>query len=366
MSVFPRMGQVSALWLLTVFPLCGCRGGSPGDLAAVDARVVLAARLTHGVGDDVLDAELLRDSTNAEILVRARLGVDSAAVAATRVNALVAANLLRREGRVLRTTVPIVLGHDRSWYDSVTRAWAQAALREVEAPLDTLVQRLTEQGWRAWAHHFIWSQVFDSQRLWAVVQRARVTPPLSPAATWVIYPEHPYKTGTNLFPGRIDTPWFLAVTWSPTHKAQLARLEEAADTFIAVVNGRPVSDSAWRSLGFLGLLGPDGKPAVPILRANDPLLESCRTLAQRWASAVQRALNSRLIAQRLEVELHLAWAMAYHDVSWSALADLVRLHLVPPLPAAGFEPPAHGSAVLVPADPLFLSVLRDSPSSVAH
>jgi hypothetical protein len=358
--------------LMAIAALAACGVDRADRPPEVDPRLLLASRLTHGMGDDVLDSPLMTDSANAVILIEARSGIDTAALAdalglageaATRIEALVGANLLRREGPRVRTTVPIVIGADQVWYDSLAKAWAMSALDEIRTSLDPLLHEVSSRGWEPWTYHFVWSQVFDSQRLWAAIQSVGVTPSLAPAITWVVYPEHPNKTGTNLFPPRAETAWFLAVTWTPDHRTQLGVLETAADAFIDVISGRVVSDSTRRSLTALGLLGTDGRPAVPVLAPDDSLLATVRALAQRWTNTARHTIEPDRIAERLGIEPSVAWAMAYHDVSWHALAELIGLGLVAPIPAAGFSPAARGSAALVPADPQFLAVLLGSDSA---
>jgi hypothetical protein len=76
--------------------------------------------------------------------------------------------------------------------------WAESTLARLEPAIDSLARILHDRGWSDWTYHFA-SQIFDSQRLWTVVQHADVTPSLVPAVTWVVYPANPVKTGTNLF-----------------------------------------------------------------------------------------------------------------------------------------------------------------------
>jgi hypothetical protein len=356
--------------LCAVLLLASCHSASRNVALEIDARTVVASRLTHGLGDDVLDSPLANDSTNATLLVALRHGMDSTTLAGrlgtipdgwARINGLRTAGLVARDSAGFHTTFPIVIGPDRTWYDSVTRAVGAHALRLHEPRFRAILAEVERRGWHAWQYHFIWSQIFDSQHLWAEVSDAGVTPPLAPAITWVIYPQHPFKSGTNYYPGRIDPPAYLAVTWTPAVRSHLRAVELAAEAFVSLVVARRITDSARTALRTAGLLSDSRKPAVPVILANDPLLADLHAISDAYFTTLRKEIDSDFLARRLHCSPGVAWAMAYHDIGWSILQTLVDRGLVAPFGVllsgpAGTVPV--GTTALVPTDSSFTRVLR--------
>jgi hypothetical protein len=322
------------------------------------------------MGDDILDSPVAHDSTNATLLVALRHGMDSSTLARrlgtipdgwARISALRTGDLVARDSTGFHTTFPIVIGPDRTWYDSVTRAVGARALRLHEPRFRAILAEVERRGWHAWQYHFIWSQIFDSQFLWAAVSDAGVATPLVPAVTWVIYPQHPFKSGTNYYPGRIGPPAYLAATWTPAVRSHLLGIEVAADGFLKLMVAGRITDSARTSLRTAGLLSDSVKPAVPVIRANDPLLADLHTASSAYFATLRREIDSDLLARRLHCPPGVAWAMAYHDIGWSVLQSLVDSGLVAPfgISLAGPVGPAPaGTTALVPADSAFARVLR--------
>jgi hypothetical protein len=357
-----------ALWGILL--LGSCHSASRGSAPEIDARTVLASRLTHGLGDDILDSPLASDSINATLLVALRHGLDSSMLTGRlagipdgwgRINGLRSAGLVTRDSSGFHTTFPIVVGLDRTWYDSVTRAIASHAFRVHEARFRAILGEVERRGWHDWQYHFIWSQVFDAQYLWAEVSDAGVAPPLAPAITWVIYPPHPYKSGTNYYPGRIDPPAYLAVTWTPAVKSQLSVVELAADPFLSLLFAKHSTDSARTALRAAGLLSDALTPAIPVISENDSLLAALRATARAYFATLRDEIDSPLLARRLHSSPGVAWAMAYHDVSWSVLESLVDRGLVARFrapPAGGEDRVPAGTTALVPTDTAFTRVLR--------
>jgi hypothetical protein len=278
-----------------------------------------------------------------------------------RVHELGTAGLVARDSTGFHTTFPIVIGSDRTWYDSMTRAVGAQVLRLHESRFRAILAEVDRRGWRAWEYHFIWSQILDSQHLWAEVSDAGIAPPLAPAVTWVIYPPHPFKSGTNYYPGRLDPPAYLAVTWTPGVRAHLPVAESAADPLIGLVVGGQMTDSARAALRAAGFLSDSLTPALPVILANDPLLADLHAISHVYFTTLRNQIDSDLVSRRLHCSPGVAWAMAYHDIGWSILQTLVDRGLVTPFGMSGAEPgnsiPA-GTASLVPTDSAFTRVLR--------
>jgi len=356
--------------LCTVLLLASCHAASSNPALEIDARTVLASRLTHGMGDDILDSPLANDSTNATLLVTLRHSIDSTTLAGrlgmipngwAHITGLRTAGLVARDSAGFHTTFPIVIGPDRTWYDSVTRAVGAHALRLHEPRFKAILLEVERRGWHAWQYHFIWSQIFDSQHLWAEVSDAGVAPPLAPAITWVIYPPHPFKSGTNYYPGRLDQPAFLAVTWTPTVRSHLRAVDLAADAFMNLVVARQITDSARTALRAAGLLSDSLQPNVPVILANDPLLADLQAASSAYFTTLRNEIDSDLLARRLHCSPGVAWVMAYHDIGWSILQTLVDRGFVAPFGGVHSRPagtlPA-GTTALVPTDSAFTRVLR--------
>lgn len=148
------------------------------------------------------------------------------------------------------------------------------------------------------------------------------------------------------------------MTWTPAYREQLT-LENLAESLVSLLNGQPQSAAGLTRLRAAGLLSANDSIALPILGSTDPLLARVRELSERWAHAAIERIDARLFAERLQIDPRVAWAMAYHDVSWDALGSLERAGIVSPLRHARASLVGHGTAVLVPAESGFLALLVD-------
>ena len=60
----------------------------------------------------------------------------------------------------------------------------------------------------------------------------------------------------------------------------------------------------------LGLLDTESRVAIPVLARDDKLLKSLRSVSKKYAKQLSRELDIEPLAQRLDVDLDEAFAMA--------------------------------------------------------
>lgn len=291
---------------------------------------ILAAKLTHGVGEHPLDSELAWDSVNAAILVRARNGVPRPELAADvvdrddRLAALVERGLLRETEDGFQTAFPILLGVEAREYRRLTTELAGTILVRLRPELDRLLTELERRGWSAWGYHFMWSQVFDSQFQWVEMVQRGLVPPLAPSIAWVVYPTHPFMSGTNLYPDdRLDT-HFLAVTWTPQGREVIDVVGgNWRPIYRAALAGRPDTSDV-RLLQRLGLIAADGSIAIPVVSRRDNLYGLLQDASHRFIELLREELALEDLMEATGAGPEVSWAMAYHDIAWDVLRRLTE------------------------------------------
>jgi len=300
----------TAAWPLIapLLALC-CQADSLEDRAAE----ILAARLSHGLGEAPLGAPAAQDPLNQRILVFLRNPVSSREIQRhfpgvrdidARLDALEYAKLVRHDttGKY-RTSFPLLVGDTAERYYQLTRAAADRLEPELVPSFQALFAELAQRGWSAWAYHFAWSEVFDSQFVWTAMVNRKLAPPLIPMITWVVYPEHPFKSGTNYYPTDQRSELLTVVTWTAGRKRVLTEL-----------------GPKWREL--------QSAPGVPVLRASDLLYADLRSMAEAYVHLLEKHLPIEPISALAGSKADHAWEMAYHDVSWELLGRLARRKLI--------------------------------------
>jgi hypothetical protein len=335
---------VLTLGCLMLVPAAGealARGRSTADESArtrkpdeePDPLKVLAAHLSHGIGESPLDSPLVRDRLNAALLVAARRGASRADLLRLvparqdldeRLAALEKARLIFRHGDGIRTTFPILVGrHSEQYYRLVSRTAARSYAK-ILPHVRALVKELRERGWSQWSYHFVWSQVFDSQFVWSGMIERGLAPPLAPVLVWVVYPPHPFKTGTNYYPDDELRDHLLAVSWTPVGANTTGRIGGSwRAVYSSALAGRPVDETAAEQLRRLGLLGAGDRVLVPVVKRDDPLYTRLQRTAHAHVEALKAAMHVRKLASLVGQDERYAWAMAYHDVTWEILARMV-------------------------------------------
>lgn len=337
-----------------------------------DPRVILSAQLSHGIGASPFDSPLLHDSLAAAIAVRARRCAPAALLRQMPVTAsggklleqLISDGVLVARDDRLCTTFPILVGPDREAYASVAGTIANGLRGELAADFSNLLRMVAARGWRDWQYHFLWSQLFDSQFAWAEMTERSLVPPLSQLIAWSVYPDHPFRSGTNYYPDSELRDHWIMVSWRAGGSNTAGILGSVWSlAYDAAVHGRSLSAPDVARLGRAGLVDDLGHLQLPVLKAGDPLIDTLRLLATRYVELLARRLPLDSLTVLTGVDARHSFAMAYHDVSWDIVQALVLSGQVS-VPAA-LEPvhsarPAamRGVAAIVPAYPPFVAQIR--------
>jgi hypothetical protein len=357
-------------------------GRAPADASAPsgmpdrgpDPLTVLAAHLSHGIGSSPLDSPLAQDPVNAALLVAARhraSRVDLLRLVLARQDlderlaALEKAGLIARHGDGFRTTFPIVVGRERALYDRLVSSTAARSHAKIAPHVRALVRELRARGWDLWSYHFVWSQVFDSQFVWSEMVERELAPPLHPVLVWVVYPEHPFKTGTNYYPDDELRDYLLAVTWTPAGANTTGRVGGSwRVVYTSALAGRPADGATAEQLRRLGLLGPGDRVRVPVVRREDPLYARLRRTAHAHVEALRATMPVRRLASLVGQDERYAWAMAYHDVTWEILRRMVargefqRSDALGRSEAEGDAPSMAGTCAVIAAYAPFLRLIE--------
>jgi hypothetical protein len=311
------------------------------------------------------------DPTNAALIVRARGGATAADLRliaggekdlASRLASLQKHGFLRRDGTIVRTAFPILIGRDRERYMRIVSDAAARIEPETRSQWQALIDRVSAAGWGEWAYHFVWSQTMDSGFTWAPMMEEQRVPPLSALIVWVVYPAHPFKSGTNYFPDTELRDRMLAVTWRPGAANTIERVgREWLAVWSAGVNGRATADERSR-LAALGLVGDDGQIHVPLVKKEDALYARLEALGREHVRLVAKHLPIPELRALSGADDKVTFAMAYHDVSWEIVSRMVDAGMFAP-PAALRQGPSddvlmRGVCGVVDAHPVFLRELK--------
>jgi hypothetical protein len=270
-----------------------------------------------------------------------------------------------REGKMC-TVFPILIAEDQATYARLASRVADDATALLPSDIAILLEEIRDRGWAEWQYHFVWSQVFDSQFAWVAMTRRDLVPPLGRLIAWSIYPDHPYRSGTNYFPDDALRDYWLMVTWRPDAANTVAEIAAWWRVLYALaLDGTLLSAMERDSLASLGLLDSTGALQVPVLLEGDPLVGILENLAARYVEFLAQRLPVDSLTPVTGVDPRHTFAMAYHDVSWGILERLVALGRVSVpeglTPGPGPRtPPMLGVAAIVPVESAFADLIREA------
>lgn len=362
-----------ALLVMSSVASCSPREADREPLPA-DPRAILQASLSHGIGESPLDSPLLADSQVAALLVRLRrcapatefAGLVDEADSTRNLDRLRAAGLVIDRDEMTCTGFPVLIDDEQAAYARLTTVVAMEALDTLSPELTVLLNQVQTRGWSEWKYHFVWSQLFDSQTAWSTMLERGLVPSLGRVIVWSIYPDHPFRSGTNYFPDDELRDHWLMVTWRPNASNTIAEVgAHWRELFGMALEGDRLSQVEIGALVELGLADSTGVVMLPVLVQGDPLLESLKALAARYVGYLERHMPLGSLMAVTGVDRRHTFAMAYHDVSWNIVGRLVRAGRVTVPGAldpsfAGGPPGMRGVAAIVPVEPSFASLIREA------
>lgn len=363
------LGFGKVLLLNGIFVFFTVIGMTAQTCSALDPVEVLSVGGTaHGVGDSLLESDLVRDRANARIivcsaehpaasLVRSEAGLPADFDA--RVAKLVEANLLRRQGDRLTPAFPILIGQKRERYIRAIARVTDEVDRKFAPELNRVLAEVDARGWTDWRFHFLWSELFDSQAMWVDLINRGLVPPLSPVRYWAVYPPEPVAPGTNYYPDEAIGEYSLVVTWEPrgANVGDVLGRNSRAVMEAALSDGKPDA-----SLRGTGILDENGDLKIPVLRPDDPLLNHLRQSSAKYAGLLEKAMPVRELDGLTGAhDPRLTFAMAYHDVTYQLLSHYLttaQVKLPPALRPGDSGSNLRGTAAIVPVFPPFIRMIE--------
>lgn len=319
---------------LAVLLLQSCDSSDPTS-SPMDSRMILEAHISHGIGYSPFDSPLVQDSIAAEMIVSARECLPVSQLISIHSDSTEGSQLLlqlQSDGLVdihedrACTTFPLLLNDAKDRYTTITSDVAEDAMRELTEDLYAITELVQDRGWNEWQYHFVWSQLFDSQFAWTEMMQRGLVPPLGELVAWVIYPDHPLRSGTNYFPDTELRDYWLMVTWRPGSANTVALVGSTWDViYKAALEDDTLTTAERTKLAELDLLDDMGQLNVPVIKHGDPLLDLLQSVAKRYISFLERRIPLENLVVITKADKQHTFAMAYHDISWGVLDRLIRL-----------------------------------------
>jgi hypothetical protein len=189
-----------------------------------------------------------------------------------------------------------------------------------------------------------------------------LVPPLSQLIVWVIYPQHAYKSGTNYFPDTEIRDRMLAVTWRPGAADTVSRVGRLWPDIWSAGVSADLTPAGVERLRAIGLVDQAGGLHMPVIRRGDGLYERLERLGAEHVRLMRTHLPLSDLRRITQAGDTVAFAMAYHDVSWELLRGMVERGMLPLPPALRAGAPATvpltGVSGLVDAHPAFVAELK--------
>jgi hypothetical protein len=341
------------------------------DAEISDARRILGAHLSHGIGAAPFDSDAWRDEVNATIIVKARSESTMAALRemvgdqrdlSARLLKLEQDGFLRRDGDRVRAAFPILIGQDRNTYRALVSEAAATIEKEMRTHWQTLLRDLNARGWGEWSYHFVWSQTMDSGFTWVPMMEQGRVPPLSQVVVWVIYPHHSFQTGTNYYPDTELRDQMLAVTWRAGAASTTDLVGGAWRTvWSAALTGKIAPEERQR-LRLIGLVDERGRVRVPVVTKTDALYTRLKDLGEHHLRLVAEHLPLARLTTLTGADDKLTFAMGYHDVSWDVVRRMVESGVLAVPPAlregAGKHVSMAGVCAVIDMHPGLISELK--------
>lgn len=292
-------------------------------------RLILCGNTKENIHDTYEKYEkeflMLKDGVSKSNLA-SKVGLSTEAI-----QELITKDLLKLEDDEYKPTFPILVGEDKKLLDQVVRE-ALAKISGLTKKVDELKGYLKEKGWEDHLLPIFFSVILDDQA-WDFFYSKGLIAPIwrKPRKTWNGYlwateERAGFSCGTNNYCSG-EYRYRLAVNWTyplielmrETSFSKL--LWEHEDKVFKALAGKGESQTV-EKLQQHGLLNERGKIIIPILRRSE-----LSYLRQRFtkpiAQEVVAALDISLLEQRLSLNSSSAFCIAYHELMWMILDELV-------------------------------------------
>ncbi len=315
-----RLALAAALGLPLACTACG--GGRP----AVPADLIGATANFSG-GIDRSRAPRFRPLQDSITLRLARACVAGATMGElermgitdvrSRLDTLVAARVVRLDGRRCAAGFPVFLGARRA---ELTREADTAAARLAPFVESLAVRVDSATGGRTdVTFHLLWSRVMDVA--WDAAWRRAFPRDSLPVVRWLAVPERRFAVGTNYEQTVGDGG--LAVTWATPFTEHLAPLADRGLELTQLAWRRPVTDDSARAalvrFGILDSLGTSHLFAYP---AGGPLDSALDALARAYGERAATAADWTEAGRRLGTDPRDLFVILLHEIAYGVFERL--------------------------------------------
>jgi hypothetical protein len=177
-------------------------------------------------------------------------------------------------------------------------------------------------------YHFTWSIMMDGQVAWPVVElqlkRILGKDVIDLNTCWWLYPNHPYRAGTNTYgdpSGALIISWHATVPPPDEVRATLRAFDDAA--IISALKREPIPrDKITDKLRAFGFVGGRNRSRLFILDVSSPLVPAVSECSAQFAQLAMTHINVKAIARDLDAEPERATVIAYHELCYEILGIL--------------------------------------------
>lgn len=294
-------------------------GSGPASILALDDNGRIALLAEHGA-----DEEELRTVTGSR---------------ASQLELLRAWDLVERQGDSVWTTFPILDAAETRNLRAATRAASSRLAAAIAPDVQRLVDVLTKGGRAANAYSIVFSYVLDglTWRAWEAdgaidTRELSVDHPFWSGHIWAVQPERPALVGTNKIS---DERGALYVSWShaaiPAMGPFITDFGKVVALFEQFAARTPVATDLRTEFEPYGLFDDRGAFTIPIIEAvaGNPVHEVSLRIAGRIAELAPLALDLPTLRRQFGFRSDSqALVVAYHELMWDILDDLVERGLV--------------------------------------
>jgi hypothetical protein len=296
-------------------------------------------------GSGGIDWQALSDPNNNPILLACLKGTADESLKLPgildiqkRLERLERGNLIKKfDGRYI-LAFPAVVGDKRD----KLREYAEKAARQLvplgEKMIDQIRLHLVRRN--EMLYHVLWSVIMDGGPAWDAA-RAEMNKKIDVGDTsiqnkaWLIYPSHPFQAGTNSGNNSFG---YLRVTWSrntPSPNAISRVISQYANQLIPAIEQDHAVDSpnVIDDLDKYGLVNESGKVRLYTIKVDSKAAQSYAELGAGFGRQIMRQLDTKNVAEMLDVSPGVAFVIAYHEICWQLLQDLAEQKVlsVPPI-----------------------------------
>ncbi len=245
-----------------------------------------------------------------------------------RLKELQSGNLILKVGDTYKLAFPAVLGDKRAVLQKMVEQTASEALPFAEKMIKDILPLLPRR--EKMLYHVTWSIVMDGPIAWYTLEtelKKQVQKYFTSLnnVTWLIYPNHPYRAGTNTYDDFQND--VAKITWSPyapqpdaVHNAVKAYENKLAES---QTKGQSVEPKeAMTALAKFGLVDSNGISHIYIIDSNSQEAQVYGDLNRKFALEVMAHLDVKKVSDFLGVPPNQGLVIIYHEICYELIKQL--------------------------------------------